>query len=656
MISKIIQISDVHIRNFKRHDEYRSVFDRLFNYIDKIKDIDTVIVLAGDIVHSKTDMSPELISMTSKFFKDCADRCPTILIQGNHDALVNKNRLDALTPIVDALNHPYLHYWKYAGVYRLNGVAFSVLSIADSKENWVLSSDIPDAYKIALYHGPIYGCVNDQGQIVGGYGISIDYFDGFDLGICGDIHTMQYMNRSESVGYSSSLICQSYAEHPTKHGILVWDLATKKSEFIQIENDYAHVTIYLKDGEGSIPQNLPHNLRVRIKHESTTPLQIDQFIDRLSKKYNIVELIKLKVSNNKIGSISDDKTFGNSRDVSYQNEVITEYLRSIDPDITDSDIELIFRLNLEANRSINIKPVIRNTVWKPKRLEFSNMFSYGEDNEINFDQLDGLYGIFNQNASGKSAALSVLCFALYDKTPTASKSSHILNIHKDSFYCKLQFEMNGIDYFIERIGYKKPDGNVRVDVNFWQYDEFGNEVSLNGEDRDKTNYAIREYIGQYDDFLMTALSTQYDNQSFVEKSQKERKELLYKFLDISIYDDLYKIVKEQSREYQVLIRQYESVDLRQQCENLSTTIDSLELDVRGLTEEQSEVNNIKKTKTDELVFLNKEYIPIDYELNRDYLDQNINRFESQIQQIKNELASIKAQIREMKESIRVSKK
>lgn len=656
MISKIYHISDIHVRLYKRHAEYEEVFDRLFRYIIDTKDEDSVIVLAGDIVHSKTDMSPELISVVSTFLKRCADILPTILITGNHDAVRNRSRLDALSPLVDSLNHSNLFYWKRAGVYRFNGVAFSVFSIIDKRENWVYASDISDDYKIALYHGPVMGSINDLGAPVGMYGISVDMFDGFDLGICGDIHRMQYMNRSKTVGYSSSLICQSYSEHPINHGILVWDLKTKISEFVRIRNDYAYATFHIKNGKGNIPNDLPPNLRVRIKHETTTPLQIEQFVERISRKYNITELVKIKVNNNNVSSISDDRIFGNSRDVSYQNQIITDYLKSIDDTLSEADIARVCELNLETNRSLNTKPVIRNIVWKLKRLEFSNMFSYGEDNVVNFEHFDGLYGIFSPNAQGKSSLISCICFALYDKTPTTSKSIHVLNIHKESFNCKLQFEMNGIDYFVERVGYKKPDGNVRVDVNFWYYDECGNEVSLNGEDRDKTNYAIRDFIGQYDDFLMTALSTQYDNQSFVEKSQRERKELLYKFLDISIYDDLWKIAKEQFREYQILIRQYETEDLRQKCDNLSSEIGRIEVDICQLIEEQSKVNKIKKDKTDDLVALNKEYVSIDRELNRDFIDQNIKRFEDQIVSAKEELESIKSQIRNIRESVRLTKK
>jgi len=108
-IDKIYHIADVHIRNLKRHSEYKEVFTRLKEYISSTKTPNSIIYLAGDIVHAKTDMTPELIQAVQEFFKMMADELPTILITGNHDCnLNNKYRLDPLSQIVNALNHPNL--------------------------------------------------------------------------------------------------------------------------------------------------------------------------------------------------------------------------------------------------------------------------------------------------------------------------------------------------------------------------------------------------------------------------------------------------------------------------------------------------------------------------------------------------------------------
>ena len=121
-IDKIYHIADVHVRNVNRHKEYKLVFKRLYSYIKKTRTTNSLIYVAGDIVHAKTDMSPELVAVVSEFFKKLADLAPTIIITGNHDTnLNNVSRLDALSPIINNLNHKQLHYLKDSGIYEITG-------------------------------------------------------------------------------------------------------------------------------------------------------------------------------------------------------------------------------------------------------------------------------------------------------------------------------------------------------------------------------------------------------------------------------------------------------------------------------------------------------------------------------------------------------
>ncbi len=62
-IDKIFHVSDIHIRTLKRHKEYREVFQNMFDHINCHSTENSIAVVTGDIVHSKLDMSPELIQM-----------------------------------------------------------------------------------------------------------------------------------------------------------------------------------------------------------------------------------------------------------------------------------------------------------------------------------------------------------------------------------------------------------------------------------------------------------------------------------------------------------------------------------------------------------------------------------------------------------------
>jgi len=127
MIKKLLHFSDLHIRLFKDHDLYRSILEDAINQWRKIEP--DRIVFTGDLVHSKNQMTPELIEMVSWILKECSYIAKTIIIPGNHDFLVNNiDRLDALSPIIDSLNNNNIVYYKDRGVYEDENVSWCVYS------------------------------------------------------------------------------------------------------------------------------------------------------------------------------------------------------------------------------------------------------------------------------------------------------------------------------------------------------------------------------------------------------------------------------------------------------------------------------------------------------------------------------------------------
>ena len=61
MINKLAHFSDLHLRLIKDHDLYKSILIDLFNQFKEIKPCR--ICFTGDLVHSKNQVSPELIEM-----------------------------------------------------------------------------------------------------------------------------------------------------------------------------------------------------------------------------------------------------------------------------------------------------------------------------------------------------------------------------------------------------------------------------------------------------------------------------------------------------------------------------------------------------------------------------------------------------------------
>ena len=249
-IKYIIHVADIHIRLQKRHEEYRTVFSRLYSYCKdfKAKNPNTIIYVAGDIAHSKTDMSPEQINLIQDFFRSLADITDTIVITGNHDMnLNNKTRLDALEPIINAIKHPNLFYLKDTGVYEFNNVYFNVMGVADKPVSFIRGNQIPnDKIKIALHHGAVNQASTDAGFQLTNDLVNTDTFADHAITLLGDIHKFQYLNANKTIAYASSLIQQNFGETLNFHGLLVWDIETCESKFVEVENDYGYITLVTK--------------------------------------------------------------------------------------------------------------------------------------------------------------------------------------------------------------------------------------------------------------------------------------------------------------------------------------------------------------------------------------------------------------------------
>ena len=188
MIKKIVHFSDLHIRLYKDHDLYRSILETA---IEQWKELSPDrIIFTGDLVHSKNQMTPELIEFVAWILTECSSIAKTIIIPGNHDFLVNNTeRLDALTPIINSLNNPNIVYYRDRGVYEDDNISWCVYSQYQGN----IPPDIIEAkgIKIGLFHGPIQGLKTDLGFEFGEEAYDIKKFDGLEIVLCGDIHLRQ---------------------------------------------------------------------------------------------------------------------------------------------------------------------------------------------------------------------------------------------------------------------------------------------------------------------------------------------------------------------------------------------------------------------------------------------------------------------------------
>jgi DNA repair exonuclease SbcCD ATPase subunit/DNA repair exonuclease SbcCD nuclease subunit len=660
-LKRIYHIADIHIRNIKRHKEFREVFYSMFEEIKKRGTEDSIIYLAGDIAHAKLEMSPELVSEISWLFTECNKLCPTIVIAGNHDCnMNNSDRLDVLTPIVDALKLPNLTYLKDTQVYGIGDVDFAVFSIFDNKDNWPKADTLFGNKKIALFHGPVDNSTTDVGYVVSSRHFTTEIFNGYDLALLGDIHKRQEMISPSGckVVYAGSLVQQNFGETLDKHGFLVWDLDTMTYEEVDIQNDYGYYTLDVDGGIVPDVTDMPLYPRLRVRISNTDTADTKRMMADITAKYGVEDftIIRTDTFNKKKTNDREARLEVDSiADINHQNSLIGEYIERMMPFVTKEDLAGIEKINRDINSRIQPSELQRNISWKPIKFDFSNMFSYGERNVINFDKINGLMGLFAPNAQGKSSLFDAISFCLFDKCSRAYKASAIMNNRKSDFHCQLEFSVDGVIYGIRREGRTINKGkNVKVDVDFWREGDSGRE-SLNGTERRDTNQNIETYVGRYEDFIMTALSLQANNALFIDKSQSERKDLMAQFMGLDIFDKLYETATNDIKDVNALIRNFRKTDFTSELAQKENDLNSKREEYDNLDTEKLALESRKAELEEQIVELSQQIVPIQGNLNIDTLNSKIKTIEGDLKTWSDNKYKLVEKHTEAKELVREAK-
>ena len=564
---RCLHISDVHWRGLTRHEEYKESFQALFDIAKGLKP--NAIFIGGDIVHSKTQgISPELIDCLIWWFNGLADIAPTHVILGNHDGLIlNKHRQDAISPILNALNNPDIFLYKKSGTYPIgiDGFNWSVFSCFD-EENWDKVEPIEGEVNIATFHGGVNGSTTDIDWNIDG-DVDIDFFSKFEFGFLGDIHKLQYLDKDKRIAYPGSTIQQNYGEDPGK-GFLFWEIDDKdtyKSTFYEVPFSRPFVTI---EWNGDINETVeeaesyPDKSRFRVRAKAPiTQAEIKQLHNALKEEKIASEIVfkyENAISTQEINTASGKFFKKDLRDPSTHMTFLKEYYGDVE--ISDEEWEkiesIVSKYVVLAAKSDNP----RNIKWSVKRLEFDNTFSYGKNNIVDFEKINGITGIFGKNRAGKSSIPGTLMFGLYNTTDRGAMSNlHVINMRKGHCMAKIMLSANGKDYKIERQATRKTNRSgvesAVTHLNLSQVDDMGVEIKdLNGEQRRETEKVLRQIVGTPEDFLMTSLASQGEMNNFIKNKATQRKAILTKFLDLEIYDEMSNHIKEDASEVKTLLK------------------------------------------------------------------------------------------------------
>jgi exonuclease SbcC len=496
-IRYIIHTADLHIGKgvtINREDEFRSVFAKFSENVNKHKPNETIVVIAGDIFDRKDNLTAYEISLFD-YLINSLSKYEIIIIPGNHDGIVNNpQRMDLLSPLVK--HHDNIIYLRDTAVLTHRGATFIHISVYDpcgpedikklfneyNNNRPQGSTDKP----ILLYHGAINGCKFNN-YIESNSRITTEIQNNCKAVLAGDIHEMQFIGGG-NVAYSGSLLQHEVDESHDK-GYILWDILNNKNGAVKIPNEYCQYKLDLNklSLDDIKALNCAKNVH-KVNVIMDTAESLDTTADPRSNTNEKLAAIKEKFG--RIDNVCKVSKLPQTRGRS-QSELLKQLL--LNEKAEPHEIESILQLHSEL---VTVQPVRK---WFIKSVKFSNMYRYGPNNHIDFDIYSGdIIGVIANNQAGKSTILDVIMFGLYNILLRGGSKNKV-NHHAKNIHIEIIFCVNGETYTIERTDYTSCKSHKLTKGN-----ENITEKSVNA-----TYDKIKSLIGSHTEFLATSMY--YDN-------------------------------------------------------------------------------------------------------------------------------------------------
>jgi DNA repair exonuclease SbcCD ATPase subunit/DNA repair exonuclease SbcCD nuclease subunit len=712
MVRHLIHISDLHIRtgdtNACRYEEYSGVFR---NTIELVKEYaDPIIIITGDIFHNKNKVEAPGIILFYEFIGSLANIAPIYIIMGNHDY---RQDLHDCPDLIYALLHnrviPNVIYMQDTGHYIVDNVGFGLVSVRDTLKAgdtsgqvdelppFPSSDDFPENVltKVALFHGTINNCTL-QNYTKSPTGYPIQWFQGYDIALLGDVHLQQLHGKWEEGhmywGYSGSLVQQDFGETIIDHGFFVWDLAQKSVKVVNVKNQYGMLKI--KENKGiwrglyknkwfPLEQLLsndycPTNLSLRIiySEDETHLTTLEMILKQFSVKYHITNCF---VENYEAHDSDEDQpsTSKNNIDISQYScpETWIQYIQEQgnkdtlhdvpwkewlkDPysltintsSLPTEDIKkqtetrnTTLCTKVEQFRQIRDKDTLARTSLRLSYIYWKWLLCYKNDCWFNFDELKGNVACINaRNGEGKSSFLEILCWALYGEAMPSRYNKE----YSGSVICQqrpsteksmtdIQFYRNDVLFRIKRQYSPQSQDKRKISVS-------GVELLVQDDNRWTKIHSgkkavdnwVKENLGSIQNFLLSSMLTQHSDQDFFQLKSDDQLLLLDKALHLHCVNDLGDILKQANLNFKAI------------CDSLDNMTSILDKQIDHVNFDENVFDEINKTYTqlkDNIQVFEEEYSNIQetwHHLNPDDLRTDNIDIAHSIETIQNALVSEK---------------
>lgn len=341
-------------------------------------------------------------------------------------------------------------------------------------------------------------------------------------------------------------------------------------------------------------------------------------------------------------------------DENYQKQLIESYLKDQNVDVS---IDYLMKLDNSVNVELEDykEQTNRYKKFKIKQIQFSNFLSFGEDNRIDFTNKLGITSVVSNpaNFGGKTTmTVDLLLFLFFGVTSKTDKMEDVFNrfSDEDTVSVKGMVEIEGDNYIISRKINRKQGRNgeytCKSELDFYQVLPKGGVKQLNGEQRKFTDDLIKTYVGSYEDFLITILTTGDNLDDLIKTKPTERGRILTKFIGLEFFREKEKIAKKKHQEWKEKSKLYHnnsqeilvkiSVE-EDKIKNNNEFIDGLNVNLKtkvdllkSFDEERDELNKVRVNVDTEL-----------YKLNEDDILAGVNKVKGFIKTKKEEIDQLK---------------
>ena len=319
-------------------------------------------------------------------------------------------------------------------------------------------------------------------------------------------------------------------------------------------------------------------------------------------------------------------------DENYQKQLIESYLK-------DQNVDVPIDYLMKLDNSVNVEledykeQTNRYKKFKIKQIQFSNFLSFGENNRIDFTDKLGITSVVSNpaNFGGKTTmTVDLLLFLFFGVTSKTDKMEDVFNrfSDEDTVSVKGMVEIEGDDYIISRKINRKQGRNgeytCKSELDFYQVLPKGGVKQLNGEQRKFTDELIKTYVGSYDDFLITILTTGDNLDDLIKTKPTERGRILTKFIGLEFFREKEKIAKKKHQEWKEKSKLYHNnsqeilakIDVENdKIKSNNEFIDALNISLKAkvdllktFDEERDKLNSIRVNVDTEMYKLNEDDI------------------------------------------------